>query len=101
MPPVDFAALTKNGHDPATLDVDQTIHTHVAETDAAARPAMSLYYEARKSVRPRGYDELDQGRMLMVGAPAVPITGTYSAGLRSGGRLRQRYRLHMPRSEQQ
>ncbi|MCY4486984.1 MAG: LLM class flavin-dependent oxidoreductase [Deltaproteobacteria bacterium] len=66
--------LTRNGHDPATLDVGQTIHTHVAESDAAARrrarPAMSRYYEARKSVRPRGYDELDQGRMLMVGGPA-------------------------------
>ena len=65
--------LSQNGHDPATLDVGQTIHTHVAESDAAARrrarPAMSRYYEARKSVRPRGYDELDQGRMLMVGGP--------------------------------
>ena len=66
--------LSQNGHDPATFDVGQTIHTHVAESDAAARrrarPAMSRYYEARKSVRPRGYDELDQGRMLMVGGPA-------------------------------
>ena len=66
--------LSQNGHDPAALDVGQTIHTHVAESDAAARrrarPAMSRYYEARKSVRPRGYDELDQGRMLMVGGPA-------------------------------
>ncbi len=66
--------LSENGHDPAALDVGQTIHTHVAESDAAARrrarPAMSRYYEARKSVRPRGYDELDQGRMLMVGGPA-------------------------------
>lgn len=66
--------LRENGHDPATLDVGQTIHTHVAESDAAARhrarPAMSRYYEARKSVRPRSYDELDQGRMLMVGGPA-------------------------------
>ena len=35
-----------------------------------ARPAMSRYYEARKSVRPRSYDELDHGRMLMVGGPA-------------------------------
>ena len=65
--------LSENGHDPAALDVGQTIHTHVAESDAAARrrarPAMSRYYEARKSVRPRGYDELDQGRMLMVGGP--------------------------------
>ena len=66
--------LSENGHDPATLDVGQTIHTHVAESDAAARgrarPAMSRYYEARKSVRPRGYDELDRERMLMVGGPA-------------------------------
>lgn len=66
--------LSQNGHDPAAFDVGQTIHTHVAESDAAARrrarPAMSRYYEARKSVRPRGYDELDQGRMLMVGGPA-------------------------------
>ena len=66
--------LSRNGHDPATLDVGQTIHTHVAESDAAARrrarPAMKRYYEARKSVRPRGYDELDQVRMLMVGGPA-------------------------------
>ncbi len=65
--------LHQNCHDPATLDVGQTIHTHVAESDAAARrrarPAMSRYYEARKSVRPRGYDELDRGRMLMVGGP--------------------------------
>ena len=73
---VDFykETLSQNGHDPATLDVGQTIHTHVAESDAAARrrarPAMSRYYEARKSVRPRGYDELDQQRMLMVGGPA-------------------------------
>ena len=72
---VDFykETLSQNGHDPATLDVGQTIHTHVAESDAAARrrarPAMSRYYEARKSVRPRGYDELDQARMLMVGGP--------------------------------
>lgn len=66
--------LSQNGHDPGVLDVGQTIHTHVAESDAAARrrarPAMARYYEARKSVRPRGYDELDQGRMLMVGGPA-------------------------------
>lgn len=66
--------LSRNGHDPAALDVGQTIHTHVAESAAAARrrarPAMSRYYEARKSVRPRGYDELDRGRMLMVGGPA-------------------------------
>ena len=65
--------LSRNDHDPTTLDVGQTIHTHVAESDAAARrharPAMSRYYEARKSVRPRGYDELDQERMLMVGGP--------------------------------
>jgi len=73
---VDFykETLSQNGHDPATLDVGQTIHTHVAESDAAARrrarPAMSRYYEARKSVRPRGYDELDEQRMLMVGGPA-------------------------------
>ncbi len=66
--------LSQNGHAPAALDVGQTIHTHVAESDAAARrrarPAMSRYYEARKSVRPRGYDELDQQRMLMVGGSA-------------------------------
>ena len=65
--------LNQNGHDPVTLDVGQTIHTHVAESDAAARrrarPAMKRYYEARKAVRPRGYDELDRGRMLMVGGP--------------------------------
>ncbi|MDE0034797.1 MAG: LLM class flavin-dependent oxidoreductase [Deltaproteobacteria bacterium] len=65
--------LSENGHDPAALDVGQTIHTHVAESDAAARgrarPAMKRYYEARKAVRPRGYDELDRGRMLMVGGP--------------------------------
>ena len=73
---VDFyrETLSRNGHDPAKLDVGQTIHTHVAESDAAARrrarPAMKRYYEARKSVRPRGYDELDRGRMLMVGGPA-------------------------------
>ncbi len=67
-------ALSQNGHNPDAVDVGQTIHTHVAETDAAARrrarPAMSRYYEARKSVRPRGYDALDQARMLMVGGPA-------------------------------
>ena len=66
-------SLSQNGHDLAALDVGQTIHTHVAESDDAARrrarPAMSRYYEARKSVRPRGYDELDSGRMLMVGGP--------------------------------
>lgn len=66
--------LSQNGHDATAFDVGQTIHTHVAESDAAARrrarPAMSRYYEARKSVRPRGYDELDHGRMLMVGGPA-------------------------------
>ncbi len=66
--------LSQNGHDPGALDVGQTIHTHVAESDAAARrrarPAMARYYEARKSVRPRGYDELDRERMLMVGGPA-------------------------------
>ena len=66
--------LSQNGHDPTALDVGQTIHTHMAESDAAARrrarPAMSRYYEARKSVRPRSYDELDQARMLMVGGPA-------------------------------
>ena len=65
--------LSENGYDPNAPDVGQTIHTHVAESDAAARrrarPAMSRYYEARKSVRPRGYDELDRERMLMVGGP--------------------------------
>ena len=65
--------LSQNGHDPAALDVGQTIHTHVAESDAAARrrarPAMSRYYDMRKAVRPRSYDELDRERMLMVGGP--------------------------------
>ena len=30
---------------------------------------MSRYYDMRKSVRPRSYDELDRERMLMVGGP--------------------------------
>ncbi len=72
---VDFykETLSRCSHDPGALDVGQTIHTHVAESDAAARrrarPAMSRYYELRKAVRPRGYDELDRERMLMVGGP--------------------------------
>ena len=66
--------LSRSGHDPDALDVAQCIHTHVAESDEAARrrarPAMSRYYDMRKSVRPRSYDELDRARMLMVGGPA-------------------------------
>jgi len=65
--------LAQSGHDPAKMDVGQCIHAHVAETDAAAdrraRPAMSRYYEMRKTVRPRDYDELYRQRMLMVGDP--------------------------------
>ena len=73
---VDFykETLSRSGHDPDALDVAQCIHTHVAESDEAARrrarPAMSRYYDARKTVRPRSYDELDRERMLMVGGPA-------------------------------
>ncbi len=72
---VDFykETLGRSGHDAGALDVVQTIHAHVAESDAAARrrarPAMSRYYEMRKAIRPRGYDELDRQRMLMVGGP--------------------------------
>lgn len=72
---IDFyrETLVQSGHDPAKMDVAQCIHTHVAATDRdaheRARPAMSRYYEMRKSVRPRLYDELYAERMLMVGSP--------------------------------
>jgi len=65
--------LGASGHNSVTTDVGQCIHTHVAGSDAAAdrraRPAMSRYYEMRKTVRPRNYDELYRDRMLMVGNP--------------------------------
>ena len=83
--------LSRSGHDPDALDVAQCIHTHVAESDAAARrrarPAMSRYYDMRKSVRPRSYDELDRERMLMVGGPAALL------GADRGNR-RHRHQLH-------
>jgi len=65
--------LAQSGHDPVNTDVGQCIHTHVAESTAAAdrraRPAMAQYYDMRKTVRPRNYDELYRDRMLMVGDP--------------------------------
>ena len=90
---VDFykETLSRSGHDPDAPDVAQCIHTHVAESDAAARrrarPAMSRYYDARKTVRPRSYDELD-GAAHADGRRSRALLGA------DRGNRRHRHQLH-------
>ncbi|HXV79204.1 MAG TPA: LLM class flavin-dependent oxidoreductase [Candidatus Binatia bacterium] len=80
--------LARAGYDPEKFDIVQCFHSHVAETDAAAREnakrGMIPYLSARISVRPRNYEDLYKEHMILVGDPkrcveqieAIRDTGT-------------------------
>jgi alkanesulfonate monooxygenase SsuD/methylene tetrahydromethanopterin reductase-like flavin-dependent oxidoreductase (luciferase family) len=65
--------LARAGYDPEKFDMIQCFHSHVAETDAAAREnakrGMIPYLSARISVRPRNYEDLYRERLILVGDP--------------------------------